>query len=201
VETLSTDENTERSACGRTPALSDEDKQELLRLARRTLEEHLGKAKSRESRLDSSVLLEPCATFVTLRKRDSGELRGCRGECPARRPLIESVARMVIAAARDDSRFSPVTADEVSNLRIEISALSSIEPIEPEAVVVGQHGLLIIKGSETGLLLPQVPVRLGWDREQFLRGLCQKAHLPDDAWRDKEARLYGFEAEAWAEQG
>jgi len=197
---MSTDENTGRTACGRAPALSEENKQELLLVARRILEEHLGEAEPPRCETDSPALLEPCATFVTLRRRDSGELRGCRGECPARRPLIESVSRMVMAAAKDDTRFSPVTADEVPSLRIEISALSSIEPIEPEAVVVGQHGLLIIKGSETGLLLPQVPVRLGWDREQFLHALCQKARLPDDAWTDKEARLYGFEAAAWAEK-
>ena len=198
---LSTDENTGRSACGRAPTLSAKDKQELLRLARQTLQDHFSQAKSSGCQTDSPALLDPCASFVTLRRRDSGELRGCRGECPARRPLVESVANMVIAAATDDSRFSPVTVDEVSNLRIEISALSPMKPIEPEEIVVGKHGLLIIKGHESGLLLPQVPVRLGWDRERFLKGLCQKAHLSDGAWKTKGAQLYAFETETWDEEG
>ena len=188
------------SACGRAPALSVEDKQALLRLARQTLHDYLSQGKLPPPTSDSPALLRSCATFVTLRKRGSAELRGCRGECPARRPLVESVINMVIAAATDDSRFPSVTLDEVSGLRIEISALSPIMLIEPEHVVVGQHGLLIIKGHSSGLLLPQVPVAFGWDRDQFLRGLCRKAQLPPDAWKFGDVRLYGFEAEAWGEE-
>jgi AmmeMemoRadiSam system protein A len=150
-------------------------------------------------RTESPALLHPRASFVTLRRRGSGELRGCRGEYRARRPLIESVANMAIAAGVDDSRFPPVSLDELPDLHIGISALTPLKPIRPDEVEVGRHGLMIVKGPYAGLLLPSVPVEYGWDREEFLKWLCRKAGLPDDAWQGDDLELYGFEAESWGE--
>jgi AmmeMemoRadiSam system protein A len=145
-------------------------------------------------------LLEPRATFVTLTVARSGELRGCRGEIAARHPLAESVIRMAIASATDDPRFPPVTAGEVPHLHIEISVLTPLEPIAPEAVEVGRHGLYLSLGGRAGLLLPQVPGDYGWSRKQFLAHTCRKAGLPDDAWRHPAAKLYGFECEVFGEE-
>jgi AmmeMemoRadiSam system protein A len=182
------------------PALTQGDKQALLQLVRQTLDDYLGKGTLPEFQTDSPALLQPRATFVTLRVRATGELRGCRGEILARQPLIDSVQNMAIASATDDPRFMPVTIDEVPGLHLEISALTPMKPIKPEEVVVGRHGLMIVKGHNSGLLLPQVPVEQGWDREEFLRGLCHKAWLPENAWKAKDAQLYGFEAEVWGEE-
>jgi AmmeMemoRadiSam system protein B/AmmeMemoRadiSam system protein A len=189
-----------RFAKGSAPLLSAEDKQTLLHLTRQTLNDYLGKGKLPEFKTDSPALLQPRATFVTLRARETGELRGCRGEVIARQPLVESVMNMAVASATDDPRFMPVTINEVPELHIEISALTPMKPIKPEEVVVGRHGLMIVKGYNSGLLLPQVPVEQGWDREEFLRGLCHKAWLPPNAWKDKDAQLYGFEAQVWGEE-
>ena len=71
--------------------------------------------------------------------------------------------------------------------------------LSPEKIEVGKHGLLIKKGFYTGLLLPQVPVELGWDREEFLRQTCLKAGLPPDEW-EKEAEIYTFEADVFSEK-
>jgi len=57
-----------------------------------------------------------------------------------------------------------------------------------------------MKGEHSGLLLPQVPVEEGWDREEFLRGVCRKAGLPEDAWKDKDAKLFAFTANVFGEQ-
>jgi AmmeMemoRadiSam system protein B/AmmeMemoRadiSam system protein A len=181
------------------PGLNAEDKETLLHVARRTLNDYLGKGQMPEFTTSSPALLQPRATFVTLRRRDSGELRGCRGEVIARQPLIDSVQQMAIASATDDPRFFPLTIDEVPGLHIEISALTPMKPIKPEEVVVGRHGLMIVKGYSSGLLLPQVPIEQGWDREEFLRGLCHKAMLPENAWKSKDMQLYSFEAEVWGE--
>ncbi len=181
------------------PALADEHRQTLLRLARLVLGEFLERGTVPECRTDVTALLEPRATFVTLTRRASGELRGCRGECPARRPLVESVARMVVASATDDPRFQPLTAGELPDTRIEISALTPLEPIQPENIVVGRHGLVISSAGSSGLLLPQVPVSQGWDRLAFLDGLCEKAGLPSCDWQRDDISLYGFEAEVWRE--
>jgi AmmeMemoRadiSam system protein A len=137
---------------------------------------------------------------VTLWLRDSGELRGCRGEVPARRPLIEAVANLAIASAVDDSRFSPIELGEVSNLRIEISVLTPPQKIRPEEIDVGRHGLMITAADGSGLLLPDVAVRYGWDREEFLRGVCTKAGLPETAWRGDDVEIFAFETDSWGEE-
>ncbi len=88
--------------------------------------------------------------------------------------FYRTIAETAQAAAFDDPRFSPVTADEVAGLEIEISVLSPLRPIDPQDVSWGKHGLVIAKGDRRGLLLPQVPVEWGWDRETFLAQTCQK---------------------------
>ncbi len=189
-----------RFAQGAAPGLGEEDKQQLLYLARETLNEYLTTGKKPTPHVTSPALLQPRATFVTLRRRDTGELRGCRGEILAREPLVESVQNMAIASATDDPRFPHVVAGEVADLHIEISALTPMKPIKPEEVVVGRHGLMITKGFNSGLLLPQVPIEQGWDRSEYLRGLCYKAWLPENAWKARDTQLYGFEAEVWGEE-
>lgn len=181
--------------------LDDADRAYLLAMARRILEGYLGDRQEPETETDRPSLLEPRATFVTLRRKDTGELRGCRGEVLARRPLVESVARTAIVAAIDDPRFPPVTADELPDLSIEISVLTPPQPIRPDDVEVGRHGLMIRSGPYVGLLLPQVPVEQGWDREAYLRGLCLKAGLPPRAWQNEGVELHAFEAEVWGEAG
>ncbi len=192
--------NRTESARGPSLGLSDENKRTLLQVARQTLHEYLSTGKFPQCQTDVPVLLLPGAAFVTLWRWDTRELRGCRGEYVADRPLIESVALMAIASAIDDPRFPPVRLNELPRLRIEISVLTLTSPTTPEEVVVGQHGLIIEKGQHKGLLLPQVPVECGWDRDRFLRELCCKAGLPENAWQAPDAQLYGFETEEWGEE-
>jgi len=180
--------------------LSAEDKETLLRIARLALHDYFTVGKLPQYSADSESLLEPRAAFVTLWRRDSGELRGCRGECQAQRPLIQSVAQMAVAAAVDDSRFESVKLEEVPDLLIEINALTPLVSIKPEDVIVGRHGLMVVQGYMMGLLLPEVPVRQKWDRTDFLRGVCRKAGLPAEAWKAEGTQLYGFESEAWSEK-
>ena len=177
-----------------------ESRRTLLEVAREAIAVFLRRGEIPPRRADSPALLQPRATFVTLWRRDVDELRGCRGEPFARRPLIESVAHMAIASATDDPRFPPVTIDEVPGLRIAISALTPLLPIHPEEIDVGRHGLLIVRGRQAGLLLPEVATRYGWSREELLVGICEKAGLPEGAWKAMGVELYGFETEEWSEE-
>jgi AmmeMemoRadiSam system protein A len=171
----------------------------LLRLARATVEAATADQPPPAWPEDDPELARRGAAFVTLRERGSGDLRGCRGEIEAVRPLAHSVIESAIAAAIDDPRFPPVEPAEVPNLTIEISALTPLVASRPEDVEVGRHGVLIRARGRGGLLLPQVAPEQGWNREQLLRGVCHKAGLPDDAWRSPDARLFVFEAEVWGE--
>lgn len=181
--------------------MSPADRRALLTLARRTLAAFLGSGVRVAPASHAPARRADRAAFVTLWRRDRDELRGCRGEVLARQPLEASVASMAIAAATDDPRFAPVTVDELPRLRIEISALTSLAPIAPDAIVIGRHGLYLTTPNGSGLLLPDVAARHGWDVAAYLRGVCRKAGVAEDAWRDPDATLSGFETESWAENG
>jgi AmmeMemoRadiSam system protein A len=139
----------------------------------------------------------PRGVFTTLHLH--GSLRGCVGYVAAIRPLFQAVAETACAAAFEDSRFRPVTAQEAPHLKISLSVLSPLFPIRAEQVVIGRHGLVISDGIRRGLLLPQVPEEHGWDRETFLEQTCHKAGLPADAWKGKSATIEGFVAEVFGD--
>lgn len=136
---------------------------------------------------------------MTLRARATGDLRGCIGESEPRWPLVQSIGRASVAAATADPRFVPVTSGELSSLRIAISALGPLLPIEASEIEVGRHGLSFTGAGGSSLLLPHVPSAFGWDREEFLARLCEKAGLAPDAWTAPDLQLFGFEADTWEE--
>ncbi len=179
------------------PDLTPARREALLRLARRTLESYLTDGTLPPYETDDPHLRRPSGVFVTI--REGGELRGCIGHLRADTPLYRAVQEMAVAAATEDPRFPPLTREELERVRLEISVLSPFRRLtDPMQIEVGTHGLLIIKGSRQGLLLPQVAVEEGWDREAFLEGLCRKAGLPAGCWREGAA-LYAFTAVVFGE--
>jgi hypothetical protein len=182
-------------------ALSAEDRAALLKLARDTLDQYLSKRQLPAFTPTSAIMQEPRATFVTLRHRNTHDLRGCKGEIEAHYPLWQSVQQMSLSSALEDPRFPPVRHEELADLHIEISMLTPMRLARsPEEVIVGRHGVMIRKGGHGGLFLPQVPVEQGWDRDEYLSTLCwMKAGLPADAWRKAGAELYIFETEIFEE--
>jgi len=179
--------------------LSREQRRTLLELARGTVEAVVRGDPPPSWPTDEPQLAAAGAAFVTLRERDSGDLRGCRGEIEAVRPLAQSVIDGAIAAALDDPRFPPVTIREVSGLALEVSILTPMRAVAAAEVEVPRHGVMIEFRGRRGLLLPQVAAEAGWGREQLLAGVCRKAGLPPQSWRDPAARLLVFEADVWGD--
>ncbi len=136
---------------------------------------------------------------MTLQVRATGDLRGCIGESKPRWPLVQSIGRASVSAATSDPRFVPVTTGELSSLTIAISALHPLLPIEASEIEVGRHGVMITGERGSSLLLPHVASAFGWDREEFLARLCEKAGLTPDAWTAPDLLLFGFEADTWGE--
>ena len=135
---------------------------------------------------------------MTLHK--GGELRGCIGHIEPTEPLGTVVPRCAVAACSTDPRFPPITLAELPDIDIEISLLGALEPIAgPEDISVGRHGLVVERGWQRGLLLPQVATEWEWDAATFLAQTCQKAGLSRDAWQ-KGAKSWRFEAEVFAER-
>ena len=176
--------------------LTDAEKHRLLELARRALEEAVRFGRLSMVAEHTGALGTPCGVFVTLCK--GKRLRGCIGQIEALRPLYATVRECARAAALDDPRFDPVAPAELSSLRLEISILSPLVVVAPEQVEVGRHGLLISRGAQRGLLLPQVAVEWNWDRERFLEETCMKAGLSPDAWQHG-ARIQAFTAQVLKE--
>lgn len=180
--------------------LNKKDKEQLLQIARETIEDKIINNKRTKLNSDdySEQLNEHCGAFVTLHK--GGKLRGCIGRFTPGEPLYDVVRQMAIAAATQDYRFSKVTEEEVDNLDIEISVLTPLHKIDSvEEIEVGKHGIYIKKDGRGGTLLPQVAVDNGWDRDEFLEYCSQyKAGLGKNGWKD--ADVYVYEAIVFSEE-
>jgi len=178
--------------------LSEDDRQSILTVARDAVTAAAFRRRYTLPHDLSPALRAAGAAFVTCKTR-GGELRGCIGQVAAVSPLGDTVAKMAEAASQRDPRFPPVRSDELPGLRIEVSVMTDPVPIRPDEVTVGVHGLVVERGPARGLLLPQVPVEHGWDRETFLAHTCLKAGLRPDAWREPGTVLLGFTAEVFGE--
>jgi AmmeMemoRadiSam system protein A len=191
---------TERTAALLSPEFSLDERRTLLRIAHQAILSALEHQPFPDKPVASPALSEPRGVFTTLYLPGDlhRQLRGCVGYASPIAPLHRAVAETARAAAFDDSRFLPVTKEEALKLEISLSVLSRLFPIQPDVVEVGSHGLIISDGIRRGLLLPQVPVEYGWDRETFLDQTCRKAGLPLDAWR-KAATLEAFTAEVFGD--
>lgn len=180
--------------------LNPEEQRWLLALARQAISEKLAGAsldlKLLDSEVPSEVLRQPAGAFVTL--HTGGSLRGCIGYIEPKLPLLQTVAEGAQAAAFHDPRFPPLREEELDSLEVEISVLSPVFPLEAGEVEIGKHGLLVTAEGRRGLLLPQVPVEHGWDREKFIEETCVKAGLPRTAWKEG-ATLSAFTAQVFPE--
>jgi AmmeMemoRadiSam system protein A len=177
--------------------LSKSDKNELLNIARRSIENYLATGEIPDFEV-SEHLNKFGAAFVTLEKQ--GRLRGCIGHTTAVEPLYKTVSGCAVQAAVNDRRFPPVKAGELSEIHIEISVLSSLQTVESfDEIKVGRDGLMIFKGNRRGLLLPQVATDYGWDRKTFLEQTCRKAGLQTDDYKSADAVVYKFQAEIFGE--
>ncbi|MBT3274290.1 MAG: AmmeMemoRadiSam system protein A [Spirochaetales bacterium] len=154
------------------------------------------------SRLESRAPLYPGAdenlkalfgAFVTL--RIGSELRGCIGTMTGSEPLIDTVKEMAESSAFRDPRFPALSADELPLCTIEISILTPMKQIGSiEEIIVGEHGLYMSKGDKSGVLLPQVPIEQGWNRDEFLDYTCKKAGLPPLSWQNDNVDVFTFTA-------
>ena len=179
--------------------LADDEKRELLRIARATLREHSFSGRIPPGKPHRESLLAPAAVFVTLHLAD--QLRGCIGTIDEEKPLYRAVQEMAVAAATRDPRFAPVPADEVDDLEIEISVLGTSRRIRgPAELVIGKDGCRVDVQGQRGLLLPQVAREAGWDAATFLVRTCRKAGLPDDAWKASDAQVVAFGAQVFSDK-
>ena len=184
-----------------TDELTEQDKQQLLTLARKTMVYALRNRRVPEATelgvTVSDAMQRPRAAFVTLTKKSM--LRGCIGDIFPQRPLYKSVIINAIHACVNDRRFAPVSEDELKDIHIEISALTLPASIaSPDQIRIGIDGVVLNKDGYTAVFLPQVAPEQGWNVEQMLTQLSLKAQLPPDAWK-QGASFQVFQAVVFGE--
>lgn len=189
--------------------LSARDKQRLLKLARESIASALGQteAKGFDGRSDFETwpahLMFHGASFVSL--HIDSQLRGCIGSLEAHEPLVENIKQNSVKAAFSDPRFPPLTPEELDQLEIEISVLTSPEALicDSEQDCIRQltpnvDGVILESGRHRATFLPLVWRSLS-EPEVFIKHLKQKAGLPLDAWPD-DMRVWKYRAVSFAEK-
>lgn len=185
----------------RKSGLTNEEKKILLKLARDSIKyyfEHNELMSVNEKEISlTPAFKEIRGAFVTLKINNN--LRGCIGHIQGIQELYKDVIENAVNAAFNDPRFMPLSPAELSKVEIEISALTPPVKINSlDEIIIGKHGLIIKKGYNSGVFLPQVPVEQGWNKTQYLENLCYKAGLSKDDY--KQADLYIFTAEVFSEK-
>jgi len=176
--------------------IAAEDRETLLSLARRAVEDTVNGMYPSAPENASGILLETRGCFVTL--TNAGKLRGCMGTFQPDSPLGEMIVKIGSLSARDP-RFTdnPITPGELGELDLEVSVLSPLEKTDdPAGLTIGQHGIYIVSGGRSGCFLPEVATDQGWNVEEFLGFCCaHKAGLPADAWRNPSTEVFLFTSE------
>jgi uncharacterized protein len=177
--------------------LNRDERQLLLEIAREAITAVVRTGKVPPRQIECESLLGRHGCFVTIKQ--NGALRGCIGNFTSDKPLFQLVQEMAVSAATRDPRFYPMKEEDLSGFQLEISVLSPLTKVaSPEEVVVGTHGVYLEKNYSRGVLLPQVPVEQGWNRETFLNQTALKAGLKRDDWKEG-ADIYVFTAEVFGE--
>lgn len=175
-------------------SLDNNEKNILKGIAKQTLFEAVQNGKKFEVDADklSDNLKLHLGAFVTLYKHK--QLRGCIGIFEPSQPLYEVVRDMTISSAFNDTRFNPVSSEELGDIEIEISVLTPRKKINfIDEIEIGRHGIYVQKGSRSGTYLPHVATQMGWNVEEFLSSCSRdKAGLGADGYKD--ADIYTYES-------
>lgn len=186
--------------------ISEKEGNSLVYLAIKSIEEYLKNKKS--------VYLEEIpfenwkkkgASFVTLERKDTGQLRGCIGSIIPHQPLYKDVIHNAIAAATKDPRFVPVDLNELPILKTKVSVLSypaKLEYKDPDDLLSKikpyEDGLILKLGEYQGTFLPDV-----WQQipniEEFLSHLCMKAGLPPNCWYKYNPDIYVYKTKVFSD--
>ncbi|MGD2035240.1 MAG: AmmeMemoRadiSam system protein B [Bacteroidales bacterium] len=173
--------------------LTDKEKQHLINMARASISDQLNlSAEKSEDNAITDRLKNPCGVFVSV--YCNNELRGCIGRMKSTLPLHESVKELAVSSAFYDSRFRPLTKEEMPGVQIEISVLTPMKKITSiDEIIPGRHGILVRNQGRSGTYLPQVALKTGWNARQLVEHCTvEKAGMDDDEW--KEAEIFTYEA-------
>ncbi len=179
----------------------------LLKLARKCIAGNFKGKDIEDQKISNGIskgfLEKKRGVFVTLHKK--GRLRGCIGNIEPVKTLLQGVRENAVFAAFNDSRFSPLTLDELNLIDIEISILTKPERLVYKgtkellsSLVPGIDGVILEKDHHRATFLPQV-----WDQlpepEKFLTQLCMKAGLSASEWEKNGLAFHTYQVQSFGE--
>jgi AmmeMemoRadiSam system protein A len=107
-------------------------------------------------------LQRKAGTFVSIYNNQT--LRGSMGYVLPVLPIWQAVRECAVYAAFRDPRFSPLTADELNAVNLEISILTSRgRATESSDIRAGTHGIILRKGFHQAAMLSHNPELRSWD--------------------------------------
>lgn len=180
--------------------LNEKQKKKIIEIAKEAISLYVKERK----KLDSKYALERIpelfhmkeGVFVTIYKQN--ELRGCIGFTYPVESFGSALIDSAVFSASEDPRFEPLKSEELKDLVIEVSILEKPLLIDKDnidkEIKIGDDGLMVSSAFTSGLLLPQVAVEEKFDALSFVKATCLKAGLSEDAWKDKDVRVYKFKA-------
>lgn len=178
--------------------LSEDTKQWLLRHSRRSLEEYVKFKKFPSIEEKDPLLTHERGVYITIKKDTT--IRGYLGYVLPTKPLYRAVADGTIKAATKDLKYPPLTKEELSLVKIEISVLSNIEKVKDfNLIEIGVHGIYLNKNWQSAIILPHIAKENKWSQEEFLEKACQRAGLNSHAWKDDDINIYLFTSQTFSE--
>ncbi len=174
--------------------LDKEEQKQALKIARGAIESQLN-GKNFQLPITRNHLGEKgYGVFVTLKTK--GQLRGCIGRIVGDEPLEILIKKMALESAFSDPRFPSLTPSELKDLEIEITILSPLKKIDSyQEIRLGRDGVVIERGWQRAVFLPQVAEETDWDLERFLSALCQKGGMEENCYLDKKIRIFIFQTQ------
>ena len=184
--------------------LNLEEGKKAVRFARKIVESSAKNENNVEFNLPEAFN-EKHGAFVTIHKHPNYQLRGCIG-IPLPSMSLKKAISEAGSSATQDPRFKPLSEDELDEITIEVTVLTKPKEIKvsnpkeyPSEIKIGRDGLIVHKGINKGLLLPQVPVEHDWEKDEFLSHTCIKAGLSPDAWFKKDVKISKFSGQIFSE--
>ncbi len=175
--------------------LDEEEQKQTLKIARGAIENRLARKDLERVKVKSKSLFKKgYGVFVTLKKQ--GQLRGCIGRIEDDEPLEILIKKMALESAFSDPRFPPLNSSELKDLEIEITILSPLKKVNSyQEIRLGRDGVVIERGWQRAVFLPQVAEETDWDLERFLSALCQKGGMEEKCYLDRETKIFIFQTQ------
>ena len=110
---------------------------------------------------------------------------------------IESAIKYCTFEACNDTRYYPVQKDEIDDLYVNISVFSKWEKMSsPYDFVPGVDAVLVVNENAENendyktLLQPAIALERNYDKDDFLKCLCNKAKITQDAYKTYDLEFY-----------